>query len=185
MGRKLILPQNSWPRVWELGTRILGPRDAGERRRPWKHVQSPFQKLADSSHRRRSHPARRDLDPQSWGMCGLGSWIENKSERIRNTESTSGRRGAGGETYREPERGGGTYGGEKAGVNGDRRGRGRKQVTCSASLVSPPFLSYCPSFLRRTTFLSQASSSFKASLLFLLEWLIPSFISNALKPSLI
>lgn len=177
MGRKLILPQTSWLRVWELGTRILGPRDAGERRRPWNRAYHWSLPLWEESWGQEG-----DLDPPTVLGDVRGGKLDRKQKRVRNTETTSGRRE--GERHTENLRGERIYGGEKAGVNGDRRVRGRKQMPGTSSLVSPPFLGYCPLFLHYTTFLSHASSSFKASLLFLLEWLIPSFISNALKSSL-
>lgn len=184
MGRKLILPQTSWPRVWELGTRIRGQGMLGKG------------DIHGTMYRAYSRSSL--IPPIVGGVMGAGGGSGSTHspggcEGWKAGEKTKGNqeyrdhqwKKGGRETYWEPERGERIYGGEKTGVNGNRRVRGKKQMPCTSSLVSPPFLGYCPLFLHYTTFLSHASSSFKPSLLFLLEWLIPSFISNALKSSLI
>lgn len=76
------------------------------------------------------------------------------------------------------------YGGEKAEVDGDGRVRGERASALYITfyLPTPP---QPLSFVSPLYNLSHSLPSFKVSFLFLLEWLIPSFISNALKSILI
>lgn len=117
------------------------------------------------------------LDPPTvLGDVGVESWIENKASQEYRDHQWKKRR----ERHTENLRGERIYGGEKGRSKWRQEGERRKQMPGTSSLVSPPFLGYCPFCFSTIPFLSHASSSFRpafcscwsglSQVLFLMPW---------------